>query len=421
MTCPKLAKRLDSFQLSSTTHFITISAWINVFIEALGLVRLARERSINSQEYQIVQRWLELLEEYRAYDNLLPKKNYHDTLHYLTRLTSHVVFQPQGVDAAVQILGVLEAIALPFDHTWVMGFDDSAWPPSAKPNPFIPRHLQTTLKMPHSSAEHEYEYSKRLTEQLIASTQHIIFSHAKIDAGCELRTSPLIADLTEINVEELNLNPFIPLAALSRQSQLIETQQDTQAPIINSENMHGGALLFKLQAACPFRAFAEIRLYAKPLESTTMGLRPQDRGKITHKALEFVWSEIKNSENLKNYTEDELKALLARAITQAIQTVAHHETISSRYISLERERLEKLLWNWLQIEKSRPDFTVIAQEEERSMQIANLPIRLRIDRIDQLPDGRLLIIDYKTGKNNQIRYWFGDRLEEPQLPLYCIA
>lgn len=422
-SCPQLAKRLENFLVlvRQQPTLLPVSAWINIFTQALSLLGWPGERSVNSQEYQIIQRWLELLNEYQAFDILLPEKSYQHTLHYLIRLTSNVIFQPQGIDATVQILGVLEATDLPFDYTWVMGFDDNAWPPAPKPNPFIPQRLQASMQMPHSTAEHEFVYSKRLTEQLIQSTQHIIFSHAKNHADCELRTSPLISHLAEISIEQLSLSKFISLAEECRQSRLIETIQDIQAPIVNVKDSHGGAMIFKLQAACPFKAFAEIRLKAQPLESPSLGLRPQDRGKITHKALELIWREIKDSEKLHAYTEIELKKLLYATITQAIQIVTGKEITTSRYLSLETERLQSLLWDWLQVEKSRPPFKVLAQEEERSINIANLPINLRIDRIDELEEGDHLIIDYKTGKNTQIKDWFGHRLDEPQLPLYCIS
>ena len=45
------------------------------------------------------------------------------------------------------------------------------------------------------------------------------------------------------------------------------------------------------------------------------------------------------------------------------------------------------------------------------------PTRDRIDRID---DGRLVIVDYKTGEP-KVADWFTDRIAEPQLPLYSIA
>jgi len=47
-------------------------------------------------------------------------------------------------------------------------------------------------------------------------------------------------------------------------------------------------------------------------------------------------------------------------------------------------------------------------------------IRLFIDRVDRLPTGDEIIIDYKTG-TKQPKKWFGDRPEDPQLPLYAIS
>jgi ATP-dependent helicase/nuclease subunit B len=43
---------------------------------------------------------------------------------------------------------------------------------------------------------------------------------------------------------------------------------------------------------------------------------------------------------------------------------------------------------------------------------------LRIDRIDELENGKKLIIDYKMGNNQTINDWFGERPLNPQLPLY---
>ena len=47
-------------------------------------------------------------------------------------------------------------------------------------------------------------------------------------------------------------------------------------------------------------------------------------------------------------------------------------------------------------------------------------VHLWIDRVDELAAGGKVVIDYKTGSVSPSQ-WFGDRPEEPQLPLYSIA
>ena len=51
--------------------------------------------------------------------------------------------------------------------------------------------------------------------------------------------------------------------------------------------------------------------------------------------------------------------------------------------------------------------------------INGLQLRLRVDRVDQVDGGRL-ILDYKTGKVDS-QAWSGDRPDEPQVPLYCVT
>src|SRR6185437_538137 len=45
---------------------------------------------------------------------------------------------------------------------------------------------------------------------------------------------------------------------------------------------------------------------------------------------------------------------------------------------------------------------------------------LRVDRVDRLPDGRLLVIDYKSGKPQPFDA-YGERPTQPQLAAYALA
>ena len=43
-----------------------------------------------------------------------------------------------------------------------------------------------------------------------------------------------------------------------------------------------------------------------------------------------------------------------------------------------------------------------------------------MDRIDRLADGRLVVIDYKTGNRLDYKSWADARIAEPQLPIYAV-
>ncbi len=62
-------------------------------------------------------------------------------------------------------------------------------------------------------------------------------------------------------------------------------------------------------------------------------------------------------------------------------------------MKLEQNRLQNLLVNWLELEKRRPYFNVIAIEKSTQIRINNVSVNLRIDRIDELSDGSKILID----------------------------
>ena len=108
----------------------------------------------------------------------------------------------------------------------------------------------------------------------------------------------------------------------------------------------------------------------------------------------------------------------------AEQTLQQHERRSRcdlppRLRALECRRLAAVAAAWLNLERRRRPFRVIAIEQRHNLAAGRLQLRTRIDRIDELPGGQLAVIDYKTGRPNP-RQWLDPRVTEPQLPLYCL-
>jgi ATP-dependent helicase/DNAse subunit B len=89
-----------------------------------------------------------------------------------------------------------------------------------------------------------------------------------------------------------------------------------------------------------------------------------------------------------------------------------------RYLVLEEQRLTGLLTEWLEFEASRIEFEVTETEADRPIQLAGLDFNLRLDRIDRLNDGSLLVIDYKSGDVTP-KSWDLPRPDDVQLPLYA--
>jgi probable DNA repair protein len=422
-SCPDLYKRLSrlSALLKDTAIAHSCAEWAALFTKWLTILGWPGERSLSSDEYQTVERWLALLDEYMTLDQVTPPVSLQQALHILQKMASKTVFQTKTPDAPIQVLGVLEAAAIPFDYLWIAGMDDVSWPPQPRPNPFIPKRLQRELHMPHATAERELIFCSTIIDQFRHSASHVIFSHAEKNEELELQASPLIRHLPEIRKEDLELAPFQTPASKIFASRLIDTIIDETAPeVVSFDKIRGGVSVIKTQALCPFRAFSEWRLHAHELESPLPGLRAKDRGTVIHKALEIFWSKIRGHSALVALDEDELFNTIHTCIDEAITSLPASHREFKQYISLEKQRLQKLMQEWLNLEKERMPFIVDTHEKAINLTIGKLPLTIRIDRIDELSDGKKLIIDYKTGKNNETNSWFSERPEEPQLPVYAL-
>jgi ATP-dependent helicase/nuclease subunit B len=108
--------------------------------------------------------------------------------------------------------------------------------------------------------------------------------------------------------------------------------------------------------------------------------------------------------------------VIAAAAAAAVKEVG----LEGRFAELERARLAGIAADWLELEKHREDFEVAFLEHPRTLSVAGLEFSSRIDRMDRLPGGAHVLIDYKTGRATP-KQWEGPRPDDPQLPLYAAA
>jgi len=421
--CPLLAGRLEKLRrlIQQQPRAAEPGTWSHLFASLLAEAGWAAGRPLSSEEFQTVEAWRKLLSSLASLSSVVPPVDRQRALKLLENLASERLFQAQSGQTQVQVLGLYEAMGLQFDCLWVMGLHEAAWPPRANPHPYLPLSLQRRLKLPHASAERELQVAEMLTRRLLSSADEVVVSYPlQGERSEQLGPSPLIAGLKSVGQSGLELWGDPGWAALvAAQRQLDRLSQD-QAPAVEQEAVRGGSGLFKAQAACPFKAFAEFRLAARPFARSEPGLDAMARGSLIHRALELVWESLESHRHLlaqmhSGALDETIRIATGRALEELGQVFA--PVMTARFREIESGRVQRQLRQWLQIEGDRPPFTVLGREVSYTPEIGGIQVKLTVDRIDQLPDGRRILIDYKTG-SVQPTQWFGERPEEPQLPLY---
>jgi len=372
-----------------------------------------------AHNWQALQAWRESLRELASLDATTSMLGRKTAINQLKQICRETIFQPRTPIAPIQVLGQYEVNGLRFDHVWVIGLHNDNWPPSAKPNPFIPGKLQKAADLPNSSPQRELSVARTITQRLLETAPDCVFSYPGQLDGEDVLASPL---LENEDIEIIEAPPgwqaadWTTVVASSARPQV-------QALEMPGELVHGtargGSSILKHQALCPFRAFASNRLGADSLETPADGISPMLHGSLVHSVLEQFWKETKTWSALMQLDEQALDSRVRRHVHD-VTTEERGLQQRPAFREVEAARVHRHVLDFLQLDKQRDEFEVIGFEKEILPVIEGQAIRLIIDRVDRLPSGEEIIIDYKTGRVEP-KKWFGERPEDPQLPLYAIA
>ena len=395
------------------------AASLSGLLEAMGW---PGDGPLDSVQFQTIKKWHDLLSDFAGLDNVLGSIGLEAAVGRLYRLASTGQFQPESDPAPVQILGVFETSGLVFDRLWIMGMHDGAWPPPSSPDAFLPFRLQRQFGLPRSSPDRELGFAHTLTARLVASTPTVVISYPQREDDSNLRVSPLFQTLPEVEAEELGLRGSDRYIHALRESRRGKVVEDHNGPGLADASAGGGTSLFKLQAMCPFKAFAELRLGATELDEPETGLSALDRGLLIHWVLQRIWDVLGSHAGLLS-TGDEQRADIVRMMVSAeLHGLGKRRRAlrRERFREIEQERLERVIAEWLQLERERQPFTVIQQETRRQVTVGGIDLSIRADRMDRLENGDSVVLDYKTGECSTSD-WFGARPNDPQLPIYAVT
>jgi ATP-dependent helicase/DNAse subunit B len=180
--------------------------------------------------------------------------------------------------------------------------------------------------------------------------------------------------------------------------------------------------------ACPLRFFIQNVLGLEPRPDAVEGLDVRQRGTIYHRILELVYRSAGDPSDV-----DALLAALPEVARQVLDEAPESEGFrATAWWSQTRvEMVEHVRRSLIALAELPGDFRPVGFEErfwgDQELRVLAMEgedaFRLHgvIDRIDQAADGRLRVIDYKTGGPSSFKAAEIAKGKKLQLPLYALA
>lgn len=393
------------------------SQWVARFQQELKTIGFGHGRGLDSREFQVLQRFHDLLEDFSALDLVIERPLARAAaVRHLSERAGAASFRERNPGAPVEILGVEEALGSRFEAIRITGLDHQTWPAPTRRDPFIPASLQAAV--PAATAEGALERSRAELAGLMRAAPVVTGSYSRGSDDEKRHLTPLLG---QCGVEEIQrAEDFEPAPMDTPMDTPID---DALAPAHPGGEVRGGTSVLQRQSDCPFKAFSETRLGAEDLTPPRPGLDARDRGSLVHKALEHFWQGLDGLDALQALDESALGERIAAARDAALAEFSKRSplALSEAGLAIEAQCLERALARWLAIERERDGFAVTALEAPVELTFGGLKLTGKIDRLDELEEGGSVVIDYKTGSAGKNAWAPEARLADVQLPAYAIS
>ena len=432
------ARALDGLLRRAAAAFTEGSAsprrWSERMAAALAELTWPGPAAVQARLRDTRNRFHELLEEFGELALSTPSLSRAEALALFAALARRTAYRPADADVPVTLAAVLSDPVVHYDGIWVAGLSADLLPAPLAPEPFLPLAAQLQAGLPQASAPGRRAQAQLLLRAWRRASAALVLSVPEREGDLELLPSPLLAGLPVMAGAPRGY--WLP-ARLARPG-LTERLEDRRGLRFNPQvPLTSGTRSLTLQNACAFRAYAELRLGAAAPESSEPGIAADQRGTLLHEALQLLWTQLKDSASLARLSDAQLRPLIGAAVAQAALTLAaqprghrrRRQRAPDGQFDLFRElspaltrecrRAESLILRLCTLERDRAPFTVEATEAVAELTLGGGRVRMRLDRIDRVAQGRV-ILDYKSGRPGSPD-WFGERPTHPQLLAYLAA
>ena len=310
------------------------------------------------------------------------------------RLESEMISFSGSPLKGMQILGLFETRSINFKNVIVLDVNESILPSLKLYNFFIPHEIMLNLGL--NPLEKENEIQHYYFKRLISSSKNVYLIYEEND---QKERSRFIGEILWERQKETNsldiIEPqrFMFYIKLFSKQNIIEKTEDI-VEFLKRERYSASKVNTYIN--CPMSFYYRYVLGLAAKDSLLEDPQSKHIGVFIHQLLEETFSIFKNrrpviDNNFKNFFLKKVKEKFSKDL---------EKRMGADFFLL-RDIIITRLKQFLQKEAKRKVKKIISLEEEKidffEFNSYNIEFSYTIDRIDELEDGTILVIDYKTG------------------------
>ena len=398
----------------------SIRNWIDIINSNLKKINWFCDTDGSDEMNLIKGHWFGLLREIEIPAKVYKKISFSLFLNLMKSLAERIKFNQASTFQNIKLLSYDDVDGMIFDNLWLTGLDNHQWPVKRKFQYFISSDLVKKYDLPDSSPEKSVTSQSLLLECLSSSASDVVYSYSKFKDEMRLDFTNLLSE--EDDDFSDGEDPGWFYGYYQNTNANIITIEEALPKVEKPEKLKGGVSTIQLYSQDPFSSFANGRLKIAQPTTYSYGLTPLMRGTLIHNAVATLFSERPSSLDLKQWTKNQKKKNISIAIDSSYKRISDYfrGELAESVKFHEKRKSEIILNNLIDFFVNQSDHTIHSIEKNMNFTHANLILNLQVDRVNKSLDGKLHIIDFKTGKKIKILDNKGN-IKSSQLFAYAAA
>lgn len=333
----------------------------------------------------------------------------------LTELLSHQMVRPrQGAHPRLAIYGLLEARLQQADLLILGGLNEGTWPPETEVDPWLSRPMRAQFGLPPPERRigltaHDFVQAAA-ADRVVLSRAIKVGGTPTVPSRWLARLETRLADADRWRATLLT-EPPAWVEALDRPAAVAASPPPRPRPPLAARPRELSVTRIETLRRDPYAIFAEYILKLRPLRPLDEDAGAAERGTRIHKALDD-WARAHPGDHLP----DDALPRLIEAGEAALAEIADRPTVRAFWLP----RFRRIAAWFLDFERRRRAEARTLATELKGVVTIEAPagpfvLKGTADRIDRFADGRLGIVDYKTGRVPSVKEV--ESFLAPQLPL----